>query len=151
MLHVKFKRITKSSNMVAHILPADPLDPSGQMVKYSTFSEQCHAAYQITGNHECSNIVARILPAAHPPPPDPGDGVNRSTFSEHGPVACQSKGNHEMQQLGSKYFAPRPHHFPTTLGDSVKEHGYVAYQIKGNHECSNIMVANVFAGRHPQP
>ena len=40
-----------------------------------TFSEHVHVAYQIKGNHECSNMVANILPAV-PPPPDPGDGVN---------------------------------------------------------------------------
>ena len=34
-----------------------------------TFSEHGHIAYKIKGNHECSNMVANILPAAPPPPP----------------------------------------------------------------------------------
>ena len=55
-----------------------------------------------------------------------------------------------MQQHSSKYFARRPHPFPTTLDDSVKEHGYVANQIKGNHECSK-MVANVLPADTPGP
>ena len=47
------------------------------------FSEHGHVAYQIKENHECSNIVANILPADPPPPPypDPGDVVNRSKFN----------------------------------------------------------------------
>ena len=31
------------------------------------FSEHGHIAYKIKGNHECSNMVANILPAAPPP------------------------------------------------------------------------------------
>ena len=44
-----------------------------------TFSEHGHVAYQIKGNHMCSNMVANILPAdpPPPPPPDPGNGVNK--------------------------------------------------------------------------
>ena len=39
----------------------------------STFLEHGHVAYQIKWNHECSNMVANILPAE---PPDPlGMGV----------------------------------------------------------------------------
>ena len=34
----------------------------------STVSEPGHIAYQIKGNHKCSNMVAHILPAD---PPDP--------------------------------------------------------------------------------
>ena len=44
MLHVKFKgrkyRLT--------------------LKQTSTFSEQCHVAYQIKGNHECSNMIATL-------------------------------------------------------------------------------------------
>ena len=56
-----------------------------------------------------------------------------------------------MQQLGSKYFASRPHPTPT-LGvrsngqnSTFSEDGHVAYQIKWNHECNN-MVANIMPG-----
>ena len=45
-----------------------------------TFSQDGHAAYQIKGNHECSNMVAHILPAVPNPPPDPGDRVKMSFF-----------------------------------------------------------------------
>ena len=71
------------------------------------FSEHDHVAYQIKENQECSNMVANILPADHPP--DPGDGVDRSKFnffrtwscciSEHGHVAYQFKGNHECSNM----------------------------------------------------
>ena len=88
----------------------------------STFSEHGYVANQIKENHECSNILANILPAdtptRYPTPLDPGDGVNRSKviFLEHGHVAYQMWGNHEMQQLGSKYFACRPLPTPMTIG-----------------------------------
>ena len=36
--------------------------------KNSTLSEHDHVAYQINGNHECSNMVANILPAPPLPP-----------------------------------------------------------------------------------
>ena len=42
-------------------IPPTPLTWSiGQK---STFSEHGHVAYQIKGNHECSNMVANILHA----------------------------------------------------------------------------------------
>ena len=37
----------------------------------STFSEHGHVAYQIKGNHDCSNMAANILPADPHPPPSP--------------------------------------------------------------------------------
>ena len=42
----------------------------GNQIKWknSTFSEHGHVAYQIKGKHECSNILANILPAPLPPP-----------------------------------------------------------------------------------
>ena len=52
-------------------LPADPLPPHApDSVNRSTFSEHGHVAYQIKGNHECSNMVANIL-QADPPSPGP--------------------------------------------------------------------------------
>ena len=44
-----------------------PPDPWGQKVKIQ-LSDDGHIAYKIKGNHECSNMVANILPAAPPPP-----------------------------------------------------------------------------------
>ena len=37
------------------------------MCQNSTFPEHGRVAYQINGNHECSNMVANILPADPPP------------------------------------------------------------------------------------
>ena len=68
--------------MVANILPADRPTPYpwgwGEKVNFQLFSERGQIAYQIKGNHECSNMVAFFLPAYTPPPFDPRDGVNRS-------------------------------------------------------------------------
>ena len=41
----------------------------GSIGQNSTFSEHGHVAYQIKGNHECSIMVANILPA-DPSSPD---------------------------------------------------------------------------------
>ena len=49
----------------------------GSKDQNSTISEHGHVAYQIKDNHECSNMVANILPA-DPPPLDPGYEVSRS-------------------------------------------------------------------------
>ena len=65
----------------------------GSKGQNSTFSEHGHVAYQINENHECSNVVANILPTEDPLHPDPVDGVTRSKFtcSEHGHVTYQIK------------------------------------------------------------
>ena len=66
----------------------------GSIGQNSTFSEHGHVAYQIKGNHECSNMVANILPTDPlpplPPPPDHrgwGQKVKMPIFLEHGHVA----------------------------------------------------------------
>ena len=76
-IQTKLIGITKCSNMEANILPGD--DPPGQN---STFSEQCHVAYQNKVNRECSNIVE-------------GMG-SKFIFSEHGHVAYQFYWNHKI-------------------------------------------------------
>ena len=38
----------------------------GFISQNSTFSEYGHVAYQVKGNHECSNMVAKNLPADSP-------------------------------------------------------------------------------------
>ena len=84
--------------MVTNILPVDPPPrPSdlgvGSKGQNSTFSEHGHVAYQIKGNHECSNMVANILPP-YPLYPDPGGKkVQNLTFLDYGHVAYQIKGN----------------------------------------------------------
>ena len=50
--------------------PPPPLLLGVKMLKF-IFSEHGHIAYKIKGNHERSNMVANILPAAPLPPPDP--------------------------------------------------------------------------------
>ena len=50
----------------------------GSVGKKSVFSVHGHVTYQIKENHECSNMVANILPADTL---DPGDGVNRSKLN----------------------------------------------------------------------
>ena len=93
--------------MVANILPAVIPDPGDGVNRLRfNFSEYGHRAYQIKENHECSNMVANILPA-YPLLQNPRDATigRNSTFSDHGHVAYQIKWNREMQQHGSNYFA----------------------------------------------
>ena len=101
MLHIKLKGITGAAtcNMVANIMPTDPPHPGGQKVKNSTFSEHGHIAYNIKGNHKCSNMVANILPAAPHPSPDPRVKRSNLTFAEHDHVAYQIKGNPECSSM----------------------------------------------------
>ena len=124
MLHIKLNGITKCSNMVANILPADwgqkviklsqnnvmlhikldvirdvatwsqllciqcGLTPAlGSKGQNSTLSKHGHVAYQNKGNHECSSMVANILPA-DPPPHDPRDGVNRPKVNFYRTWSC---------------------------------------------------------------
>ena len=63
----------------------------GSKSQNSTLSERGHAAYQIKGHHEFSNMVETILHADPPPTRFLGYGVTRSTFtfSEHVHVAYQ--------------------------------------------------------------
>ena len=114
-----------------------PLDPG---VQNSTFSEHGHVAYNITGNHERSNMVASIMPAD----PTPESVGQSSTFSEHGHVAYQITGNHECSNIEQIFCPQTPPPDPEVKGSKFKfsEHGHVAYIIKGNDKCSNI-VANI--------
>ena len=52
----------------------------GSKGQNSTLSEHGHVAYQIKGNHECSDMVADILPVDPPLPHDPRDWVNKFNF-----------------------------------------------------------------------
>ena len=75
---------------------------------------------KVKKNHECSKIVANILPTdpTHPICPTLwlGSKGKKSTFSEHGHGAYQIKRN-TNEQHGSNYFAGRPPPDPTpTLG-----------------------------------
>ena len=59
-----------------------------------TFAEHDHVAYQIKGNHECSNMVANILPAAPSP-------FRRSKFNFFRTWSCCTSKESWMQQHGS--------------------------------------------------
>ena len=67
-------------NFLRTFFSADPSPPPltvGPKGQNSTFSEECHVAYQIKGNHKCSKMVANSF-SADPLTPDPGVGVKRS-------------------------------------------------------------------------
>ena len=82
----------------------------------STFSEHGCVAYQIKGNHRCSNMLANILPTFCPQTPNhltlgvESKGQN-STFSEHGHVAYQIKGM-EPRAPYKHIFSPYTHMQP---------------------------------------
>ena len=110
----------KCSNVVANILSQTPLLPPtlgvgsrvgewGQKVKNKLLRTwSCWISNYGKGSHECSNMVANILPADPPRPWGRAKGLH-STFSEHGHVSYQIQRESQMQQQGSKYFACRPH------------------------------------------
>ena len=77
MLCIKLKWITNPATW----LPADPLPPPLTLKSVGqnfTFLAHGFVAYQIKDNHECSNMVANMLPTD---PQDPWDGVSRSQFN----------------------------------------------------------------------
>ena len=78
ILHIKLKGITKCSNIVANILPADPSPSSrhyprrwGQKVKVQLFQNMAMLHIKFKGITNYTNIVANILPADAPPQPHP--------------------------------------------------------------------------------
>ena len=110
IVHIKLKGIMNAATWYQIFFSRRPPPPTalGDGFKRSKikFSEDGHIAYQIQGNHECSNIVANILPADPPPPPYPptlgvGSIGQYSTFSEHGHVAYQIKENYKCSNLVS--------------------------------------------------
>ena len=99
----------------------------GSKGQNSTFSEHGHVAFHIKWNHECSNMVAILLPADPPPPPNPtlwGSKGQNSTFSEHGHVAYQIKGYHDYSNMVANILPATPTHPPPPtlwwLGQNVK-------------------------------
>ena len=116
MLHIKLNGITKSSNMVPNICsrrtPTLTLESNGH---YTAFSEPCNVAYQIKGNHECSNMVANILHAD--PFTDPWDGVNRSKV-----LLFQNMVMLHIKVKGIKTFSCKPPPQPPDAGLGSKFH-----------------------------
>ena len=60
---------SKYLNIFSQIPP--PPRPQGSKDQNSTFSEHGHVAYQIKGNHKCSNMVANIIIFSRRSPPRP--------------------------------------------------------------------------------
>ena len=91
--------------MIANILYLEITPPPTLVVGYKgqnlTFLEHGHVAYQIKGNHTCSNMVTTILPADPNPPPALGVVP---IFSEYGHVAYQIKGKWSIEHYASTYY-----------------------------------------------
>ena len=109
MLHIKLKRILNAA-LWNQILPTDPqphltmgMNSIGQN---SSFSENCHVAYQIKKKHECDYILENILPT-DPPLRLLGWSQN-STLSEHGHVAYQIKDNEECCNMEANILPTDP-------------------------------------------
>ena len=107
LLHIKLKRITNAASR----LQIPPRPTFGSKGQNSTFSEYGHVEYQIKWDHECSNMVAIILPAD--PPSTQGVKRLNPTFSEHGHVAYQIKGNYECSKMIANILPADPQ--PLTL------------------------------------
>ena len=62
MLHIKLKGVERKASWKQMICPDTHPRPLGwgQKVKYSTYSEYGHVAYQIKGDAACSNMVSHI-------------------------------------------------------------------------------------------
>ena len=95
---------------------------------YLNFSEHDHVAYQIKGNHKCSNTVANILPADPPPPRTLGAKRIYFTFLEHGHFAYQIGGNPECKTQLQLFCPQTPPHDPgdqkvLTILDYGRIHG----------------------------
>ena len=134
----------------------------GSKDQNSTFSEHGHVAYQIKDNHECSNMVANILPA-DPPPPSTLDMRSvglKVNFFRTWSCCISNLRESRMQQHGSKYVASRPpYHPPPPPGSGMEkigqnstfsEYGHIAYQIKLNHKIQQHG-SKYFARRPPPP
>ena len=108
----------------SNILHADPLPPSsdrgkGSTGQNSTLSEQCHVAYQIKGNHECSNMIADIFPAdpSTPPPPPKGSTGQIQLFQNMVMLHIKLKGITKCSNMIAKILPADPLP-PLTLGKS---------------------------------
>ena len=99
MLDIKLTGIINAATWQQIFCPQN-LSPTtlgaGSKGQNSTFSEHGHVAYQIIENHECSNMVANILPKdPHSQPLGMGSIGQNSIFSGHCHVAYQIIENHE--------------------------------------------------------
>ena len=84
MLHITLKGITNATTWQQIFCPQTSTHPPtlGVTSKCQLFSEHGHVAYQIKGNHKCSNMVAKIFSRQTPPlRPDPGGGAKGSKFN----------------------------------------------------------------------
>ena len=81
MMNIKLKGITKYSNMVANILPAEPPYGMGSKGQNSTFPHMVMLHIKLNGITNCSDMVAT--------------GLN-SSFSEQCHDAYPIKENHKI-------------------------------------------------------
>ena len=92
--------------------------------KFKFLKKLGHVVYQIKWNHECSNVVASILPPeSHPLTQGIGSKGQLSSFPEcH--VAYQIKGNQVCSNMVANIFSRRPPPTPLPLGDRVKRSNF---------------------------
>ena len=81
------------SQYFTHRTPSPPTLGVGSKGQNFTFSEHGHVAYQIKGDHECSNMQANSMSLHQPSTPGMGSKVNIFFFSESSYVAYQINGN----------------------------------------------------------
>ena len=84
MLHIKLNGITNAAAWKQIFCP----QTMGVGSKGQFFSEHGHVAYQIKGNHECSNTVANILSADPPPPHQTLEYVQNVKIQLFGTWSC---------------------------------------------------------------
>ena len=97
--------------MVSKYFACRPPSTLGSKAQNPTFSEHDLVAFQIKGNHICSNIVTEIFCWQTPHPPHYRSvGFNKSkfNFSERGHVAYQIKGNHKCSNLVANIYPADP-------------------------------------------
>ena len=96
---------------------------------------------KIKENHECSNVVANILPADPPPPPTYTStytptlwmgSVGKKSFFCTWSVTYPIKENHKCCNILSADTLD-PMDGVNRSKFNFLEHGHVAYQFKGNH------------------
>ena len=83
MLHIKLK----TNQVYRYMQSTPPPCDLREWVSNTTFSEHGHVAYENKENHECSDLVAIILPLTPHRTLGMGSVGQNSTFSEHGHVA----------------------------------------------------------------
>ena len=111
------------------------------------------AMLHIKENHECSNMVANILPADPPTHhPNPWGGISSSLVQNMVMLHINLKRITNAATWKQIFYSSPPPPPPQTLGmrSIGPEHAHVSYQFKENHECSN-MVPNMLPANRIDP